>query len=337
MQPLTRAVHPALAQQFPDLQARIPWLPLGRWPTPVSRLERLGRLAGGAGLWVKRDDLSGELCGGNKVRKLEPLLGEALARGARRVLTVGGEGSNHVVACALYAREHGLGCRAVLVPQPETEHVRETRRLVRALGVEVIHCPTRLLVPARLALALAEDPAGSFLVGPGGSSPMGTLGFVAAGLELAGQVAAGALPRPDEIVLPLGSGGTTAGLLLGLAVARLDLRVVAVRVVERPLAGATLVRRLVRRTAARLGWKGRPGKLEVVHDQIGPGYGHVTPAAERAVALAQDEEGIKLETTYTGKAMAALLKRGSRGKRILFWNTHNSRDLSHLLGHTTQT
>jgi len=294
-------------------------------------MERLGRAARGAEVWLKRDDVSGELCGGNKVRKLEPLLGQALASGARRVLTVGGEGSNHVVACALYAREHGLSCRAVLVPQPETAHVRATRQLVRALGVDVRPCPSRLLVPARMALALAEDPAGTFFIGPGGSSPTGTLGFVAAGLELAGQVASGALPRPDEIVLALGSGGTTAGLLLGLAVARLDLPVVAVRVVERPLTGATLVRRLARKTASLLGWRGRLGKLEVVHNQIGPGYGHITPAAERAVALAHDEEGLKLETTYTGKAMAALLERGARGRKILFWNTHNSRDLSKLL------
>ena len=296
----------------------------------MTRLGELGRRAG-AEVWCKRDDLSAEICGGNKVRKLEPLLGAALAAGARTVLTVGGAGSNHVVACALFARRHGLGCRAVLFPQPETEGVARTRRLVRALGVEVRACPSRLLIPVGLALALAEDPSGAYLIGPGGSSPLGTLGFVAGGLELAGQVAAGALPVPDEIVLPLGSGGTAAGLLLGLAVARLPARVVAVRVVERPLAGATLVKNLARRAARLLGWRGKLGGLELVHDQIGRGYGHPTQAALDAVALAHDQEGLLLEPTYTGKAMAALLARRGTGKRILFWNTHNSRDLSRLL------
>lgn len=322
-------MHPALAQAFPRLQDHTPWLPLGDWPTPVRRLENLGRRLG-AEVWCKRDDLSAEVCGGNKVRKLEPLLGAALAAGARQVLTVGGEGSNHVVACALFARDHGLGCRAVLAAQPETDGVVRTRRLVRALGVDVRPCSSRLLVPARLALALAEDPRGTYFIGPGGSSPAGTLGFVAGGLELAGQVAAGALPLPDEIILPLGSGGTAAGLLLGLAVARLATRVVAVRVVERPLAGAILVKNLARRTANLLGWKGRLGKLELVHDQIGRGYGHPTRAALDAVALAHGQEGLILETTYTGKAMAALLARRAGGKRILFWDTHNSRDLSRL-------
>ena len=323
-------MHPALAARFPGLQDRLPWLSLGQWPTPVARLRRLSR-ATGAEVWVKRDDQSAEVCGGNKVRKLEPLLAAALAADAKRVLTVGGDGSNHVVATAIFARQLGLGCRAVLFPQPETEAVHLTRRLVRALGVEVRACPSRLLIPPRLALSLAEDPRGTFLIGPGGSSPAGTLGFVAGALELAGQVASGLLPAPHEIIVPLGSGGTATGLLLGLAVAGLDVRVVAVRVVERPLAGATLTKNLARRTAALMGWKGKLGKLEVVHDQIGPGYGHPTQAALNAVALARDQEGLVLETTYAGKAMAALLARRRTGKRILFWNTHNSRDLSRLL------
>jgi len=319
-----------MAQRFPDLQARVPWLSLGLWPTPVAPMEALGRRTGSA-LWVKRDDLSGEQMGGNKVRKLEPLLAEARARGCRRVLTVGGTGSNHVVATALYARDQGMGCCAVLVPQPATDAEARARRLMRALAVEERPCSSRLLAPARLAAALAEDPRGTYLVGPGGSSPLGTLGFVAGALELAGQVAAGQLPCPDALVVALGSGGTAAGLLLGLAVAGLPTKVVAVRVVERPLVGARRVRMLARRAAARLRWRGRLGALEVVHDQAGPCYGGVTGAGRRAVELAAAEEGLALETTYTGKAMAALLDRRPGGE-VLFWNTHNSRDMSGLLG-----
>ncbi len=322
-------MHPALAHRFPELQHTTPWLSLGKWPTAVTAMPDLGRRLG-ADLWVKRDDLSGEVMGGNKVRKLEPLLAQALQRGSRQVLTVGGTGSNHVVATALFGKAQGMRTRAVLFPQPMSEGVKLSGKLVRALGVDERPCPNRLMAPAYLAAALAEDPGGTYLLGPGGSSPLGTLGFVAGALELAGQIAAGQLPCPDEIFVALGSGGTAAGLLLGLAVARLPARVVAVRVVERPLAGAAQVILLARRTAGLLGWRGRLGRLEVIHDQIGPGYGSPTAAGRQALDLARNAEGLELETTYTAKAMAALLARRRSGRK-LFWNTHNSRDLTALL------
>jgi len=321
--------RPPLFRRHPDLSSRIPWVLLGEWPTPVARLDRLGR-ALGSDLWVKRDDLSGSTYGGNKVRKLEHLLAEVLAHNGRSVLTVGGIGSNHVVATGVYARELGLSTRAVVVPQPITEQVHRNLALARALDVELLPCAARPLVP--LCISAARLRPGCRVVGPGGSSPLGTLGYVSAALELQDQIEAGLLPCPDEIVIALGSGGSAAGLALGCALAGLRCRIVGVGVVERVLTNETLVRVLIRRTRRLLELDAPPPRLEVVHGYLGRCYGDPTPAAEEARKLAADSDGLRLETTYTAKAMAALIDRCRRrpGSTILYWNTHNSRDTTEL-------
>lgn len=329
-----------MLRRFPGLAARLPWQPLGEWPTPVTELGDLAHRLGLPALWVKRDDLSGRPCGGNKVRKLELLLAEALARGRRSVVTVGGIGSNHLLATACYARRLGLATHGVVFPQPLTPTVKQTLAVVRGLGVELRPCPSRLQVPLALRQArrAAELP---YVIGPGGSSPLGCLGHVSAGLELAEQVRNGELPEPDVLVVALGSGGTCVGLALGLELAGLSTRVLAVRVVERLLCNRVLLGLMLRRAASLLGQLGvevspraAGRRLHLVGDQLGRGYGHPTPAALAAVQRAA-AEGLSLETTYTGKAFAALLelaarRRASRPPRILFWNTHNSRDLGEL-------
>jgi len=330
---MSSAVHPALIARFPRLRG-LPWVRIGAWPTPVSRLQALGRRAG-VDLWLKDDGRAGPRYGGNKVRKLEPLLAEALARGAGGVLTTGGIGSHHAVAAAVHAASLGLRTHAVLVPQPVTDPVRRNLALARALGVVLHPCGSRLRVPLTMVRVALTHP-GLHVIGPGGSSPLGALGFVAGALELAAQVREGALPEPRELVVPLGSGGTAAGLSLGCALAGLATRVVAVRVVERPLMNATLVRWLVRATRSlmnKLGARvpGRAVRLEVVGGFVGRCYGDPTPEARFALGLARDLEGLKLETTYTAKALAALLARGSGVGPVLLWNTHNAHDLEPLL------
>jgi D-cysteine desulfhydrase len=318
----------ALTQRLGALD--LPHTPLGAWPTPIERLEHLGAQRGAA-VWVKRDDLSAPRYGGNKVRKLELLLGAALRAGCRSVLTVGGVGSNHVVATATHAAALGLATQAVVFPQPETEHVRANAARAQALGVTLFPCGSRLAVPLAWRRTRRLCPE-AYAIGPGGSSPLGTVGYVAAACELAEQIAAGELPAPDEIVVALGSGGTAAGLLLGCAVAGLRTTIVAVRVVEWPLVSGPAVRWLAHRTARLLERAGaklpRPRcapRLELVGDQLGRGYGHVTAAGAHAVSIAREEAGLHLETTYTGKAFAALLARVdgvARDRRVLFWNTY---------------
>jgi D-cysteine desulfhydrase len=321
---------PALFRRFPELEGVIPWRALGTFPTPVAPAPSLGD-----GIWIKREDRSSPAYGGNKVRKLEFLLGDALARGRRSVMTLGGTGSNHVLATAVHARALGMGAtRAVLFPQPHTDEVTHKVAAHARLGIVTTRA-AKPLVPFAMvqgiAAAFARGAGVPYMIPPGGSSPVGTLGYVSAGLELAEQIAAGALPVPDLVYAPLGSGGTVAGLMIGLRLAGLATKVVGVQVVPAPwvTVGATL--RLANRTAALLARHDvKPGRftrgdLRFVADQLGPGYGSTTDAATRAVARAA-QAGVPLETTYSGKALAALLADGERGllagQRVLFLATY---------------
>jgi 1-aminocyclopropane-1-carboxylate deaminase/D-cysteine desulfhydrase-like pyridoxal-dependent ACC family enzyme len=323
-------------RRFPRARGQLPWLALGRFPTRVHAAPRLGADLG-LDLWVKRDDESAPGYGGNKVRKLELCLAEALARGARRVLTMGGLGSNQVVAAAYYARQVGLACEAFLFPQPETPLVAANLRAALALGARLHPVRRWPDAPAAVAGVLGTVGRDLYPIGPGASSPLGTVGYVAAALELEEQVARGECAEPAAIFVPLGSSGTAAGLLLGLAQTRLRTRVVAVRVVSPVLAGTASTLLLAWRAArllASCGAELRPfdaRRLEVVGDFLGPGYGAATPASTAAVARAADREGLRLETTYTGKTLAALVARPpTRTAPVLLWDTFSSADLAAL-------
>ena len=170
------------------------------------------------------------------------------------------------------------------------------------------------------------------MVGPGGSSPLGTAGYVSAALELRAQIDAGLLPCPDAIYVALGSGGTAGGLALGCALAGLSCEIIAVRVVERALANMALVRLLMRRTRGLLRLDGDRPRITIRKGYLGRCYGDPTPGSRRACQAVADAEGLRLETTYTGKAMAALMDDCARrpGRTVLFWNTYNSQDTSAL-------
>jgi D-cysteine desulfhydrase len=212
-----------------------------------------------------------------------------------------------------------------------------------AAGATLYPTSGYLGVPWRLAAR--RRGADVAWISSGGSSPIGSLGYVSAGLELLEQIARGELPRPDIIYLALGSCGTAAGLLVGLAgspsLPRLDARVVAVRVVDRLVSNARVTRRLAASTAALLTARGEhwfnrfePPPLTVEHRFFGGAYGRATPASDAAVARAA-AAGVALEPTYTGKAMAALLADADAGlldgKRVLFVNTYSSVDLAPLV------
>ena len=331
----------AIERRFPGLAGRLDRFPLTTLPTPVHPLRELGRAVGIERLWVKRDDQSGHLYGGNKPRKLEFLLGAALRRERRAVLTFGGLGSHHALATTIAARAAGLRAILVLIPQPITEHVRRVLLLDHAYGAELHYAPT---VPRAAAAALrllareilrGTPPA---VIPVGGTSATGTIGYVNAALELAEQVRAGDLPEPDAIFVPLGSGGTAAGLLLGLALAGMRSQVVGVLVTDiLPPTTARLARlaraclRALRRLAREIpSVTPSAAPLAIVTGHLGPGYGAPTPVAEAAARLLEECEGIRLETTYTAKCLAALLEAARqppyRDQTLLFWNTYSSID-----------
>ncbi len=323
---------PALFRAFPRLSERVSWLALGQFPTPVESHPAVGELDE---LWIKRDDLSGAAYGGNKVRKLEFLLAEAKAARATRLCTVGGYGSHHVLATALYGKQLGFEVDAAVFPQPITAHVREVVKVDLALGAHLYPARSRLSLP--LAIAKVRR-LGGFWIAPGGSSVRGSLGYVDGALELVEQIERGELPPPDVIYVALGSCGTVAGLFAGLR-GRLRTEIRAVRVVDRLVCNRTVLNRL---TAATLKFIGAPSRAQLTdesptiaidHRFFGRAYGRPTAEGDEAVADAA-KMGIRLETTYTGKAFAALVvdaKSGRlKGKRVLFWNTFSSVDLTSL-------
>jgi 1-aminocyclopropane-1-carboxylate deaminase/D-cysteine desulfhydrase-like pyridoxal-dependent ACC family enzyme len=329
---------PALFRAFPRLAERVPWVSFGEFPT---RVEPVGRLVSpSVEVWVKHDDESAPRYGGNKVRKLEFLLGEAKKSGAKRLVTLGAIGSHHVLATAIYGKRAGFTVDAVVFPQPITEHVREQMLADVAAGANLI--PTRGYLDVPVTVWRQRRAPDVAWIASGGSSPTGAVGYVSAGLELLEQIERGELPRPDVIYVALGSCGTAAGLLVGLAgspsLKRLDAHVVGVRVVDRVVANERVTRRLARRTAKLLAARGEPWfkRIElppftVEHDFFGGGYGRVTPAAEQALGRAA-AVGLRLEPTYTGKTMAALLAAADAGrldgKRVLFLHTYNAVDLA---------
>lgn len=355
----------ALFVRHPELARSLPRLVLGRFPTALQPLRGIPELErAGVELWVKREDLCSPLYGGNKVRKLELLLadprlqtsplatatdGTPQPRSEACVLSYGAYGSNHVLAMALHARALGLKSAAVLFPQPITPLVQQRLREQLGAGVQLFPCRTYLHAPWQRYQALqtarrAVDGHSPDLVelAPGGSSPLGTLGWVSGGLEIAAQVQAGEAPHFDAVYGALGSGGMIAGLWLGLQAAAKTL--VAVRVVPWPVACRLTVQVLAARTQgllqALLANPAQPPpprpRLQIRGGFVGAGYGDPSAAAVEAVRWAS-EHGLNLEPTYTGKTLAALLsdvRAGRlRGQRVLFINSYNSADLSHLAAH----
>ena len=285
---------------------------LGAWPTPLEAVPALARATGAAALWLKREDRSG----GNKVRGLEFLLAAAPFEAV--FVTVGGTGSSHCLATALAARR--LGHRIVLAqfPQPDTDASRAVAAATSRAADDVVRAGSLPGLPWAVfrAWAHARRLGTARWIPGGGADPRAVLGHVIAALELEAQLAA----PPDAIVVPLGTGGTAAGIALGVAWLGWPTRVVAVRVASRLVANRWRVTRLARKAAALLEVGALQLRIEVV-DGLGAGYGHPSPAGERARLLAS-EHGLRLDPTYGAKAFAALLQLANGNvQRVVFWHT----------------
>lgn len=281
------------------------------------------------GLWIKRDDLTALPIGGNKVRALDLLLG-GLASGAE-VLTAGATGSTHALTAVVHAKRLGARTSVIRWPQEMNEVARVVAQRI-AEEADVVH--TARSVPGAyyraLRIRLSRDVR---WVPAGGTSALGILGHVDGALELANQIAAGECPIPTRIVVPLGSGGTAAGLALGFELAGLPTRVVGVRVVSRLVANRRRVLRFATR-AARLIAKLAPGarvprvspdRLEIAEGYFGGAYARETVEGRAAAARFRGGHGpAMLEPTYTAKAFAATMARCD-GEPTLFWLTFDSR------------
>ena len=316
----------ALLARYPQLARVIAHVDLRVQETPVEWWR-----IGSATLMAKRDDLSSESLGGNKVRALELLL--AGLTPDQTLLTVGATGSTHALAVAQFGAR--LGTTTEVISWPQEPHAIATATLSRLISMARV-TRARSVVEAYLR-ALSRRVRGQQRVRwipAGGSIPLGALGHVSAALELAAQLERRQMPVPDTLVVPLGSGGTAAGLLVGLTIAGLPTRVVGVQVAPALVANHGRVSRLARRTHALLARHLETdlppldvARLIVERGAYGGAYARETIAARAASAELLENGGPVLDGTYSAKAFAVALDRARRSpdERVLFWLTFDGR------------
>jgi 1-aminocyclopropane-1-carboxylate deaminase/D-cysteine desulfhydrase-like pyridoxal-dependent ACC family enzyme len=326
-----------LRSRFPQLSARLPHANLASLPTPV-KVHELDFASRQRTLAVKYDNLTGSVYGGNKIRKLEYIFERAKSRHCLRVATFGAAGSNHALATALYARSTGFECTCFLSHQAKSPLVAATLNKHIENGTELVRFGGSYR--SRLT-TLRENLWGrhTWVIPMGGSSWLGTIGFVAAGLELAAQVAAGDIDAPDRIYVGAGTMGTAVGIALGLALAELDTEVHAVRVSDVSIMNqhaldallnktATMMHRYVTSVPTDLALR---TNIRIRNRFFAPGYAKGTAATEEAIAFGRDALDLTLETTYTGKTMSALMAdwrdNDTDDFRALYWHTYNSTPL----------
>ncbi len=310
---------------------RLPRIKLGSLPTPLEEAPSLSAYLGGPRILFKRDDITGLAFGGNKVRKAEYLMGEAVDRGCDVVITVGAVQSNHARSIAAAARR--LGLDAIVVLSGEEPAQRQGNLLLDSvLGADVRIINTD---DSYVLMAVVEDVARDlrrqgripYVIPLGGSTPLGAAAFVNAGLELLDQLNSRGI-RADSIVHATGSGGTQAGLYTAMKVTQSGIRVQGISVGPAREVVTTRVLGLAEELGAllRLDWRPHPDDIVVTDEYVGERYAVPTPACLDAIRLVARTEGILLDPVYTGKAMAGLVDMARRGQfapdqTVVFWHT----------------
>lgn len=302
----------------------LPRIKIANLPTPVEPLPNLSARLAGPQLWMKRDDLTGLAFGGNKIRKLEYLLAEARAAGARTLITTGAVQSNHCRQTAAAAARFGLGCILVLAgdepPQRSGNYLLDT-----LLGAQIVRCPQeeRDQVLKETFDQAWADGLRPFLIPYGGSSPVGAAAYSQAMQELKDQDM-----QPDWIVFPTSSGGTQAGMLLGARQTGFSGHLLGISVDKKAVDLCLQVARLATETADRIGLRDQfqPADVEVADGYIGGGYGVFSPLEKEAIQLFATTEGVFLDPVYTGRAAGGMIDLVRKGffkpqEKVLFWHT----------------
>lgn len=308
---------------------RFPRQPLGFFPTPTVELSTLSRLLGGPRIFMKRDDLTGLALGGNKTRKLEYLIGDALVQGADTIVTAGAAQSNHCRQTAAAAAGLQLECHLVLGGE-EPREATGNLLLDRLFGCE-IHWAGEHRKGEDLPRLIGQLEASGkrpYLIPYGGSNELGALGFVEALKELDGQIDGDSI---THIVFASSSGGTHAGLMVGKALLGRSYQIVGINIDKDETGQIPFdehILSLANRTAERVGLDHVFGKDDVTLDSsyVGDGYGVVGTLERDAISLLAKTEGILLDPVYTGRAMGGLIdmiRTGQLGAEdmVLFWHT----------------
>jgi D-cysteine desulfhydrase len=317
--------------------ARFPRRRYTEGQTPIERAPRFSKILGGPDIYIKRDDLLGLTAGGNKTRKLEFLVADALAHGADTLITCGAVQSNHCRLTLAAAVKEGLKCRFVLeerVPGSFDAKASGNIFLYNLLGIEqirVVQAGSDLTAEMeRVARELAAEGRKGYIIPVGGSNAIGATGYVACAEEILAQTFDMGLDL-DAVVCASGSAGTQAGLVVGLYGCSMNIPIIGINVSRTREEQEDIVYRLARKTADYVGVNGeipRDG-VTCLGDYVGPGYSLPTPEMAEAVTLAARTEGILLDPVYTGKAMAGLIDLARRGyfkaeSKVLFLHTGGS-------------
>lgn len=317
--------------------ARFPKYQLGHFPTPLERLDRLSAHLGGPEIWIKRDDCTGLASGGNKTRKLEFLLADALKQGANTLVTQGATQSNHVRQTAAAACRAGLDCHALL-ERRVTNQGADYETAGNVLLDQMMRCqydfrPEGLDMNAEgiaLSETLREQGHKPYFIPGGGSNPIGALGYAACAQELVCQADAKGL-QIDHIVHATGSAGTQAGLVAGLFALNAPIPVTGFSVRAPRQKQIDNVHALAEQTARLIGVRGTlPREIVIAYDdQVGPGYGQPTDEMVSAMLLLAQLEGILLDPVYSGKGFAGLVSMIRSGafkkdERVVFLHTGGS-------------
>jgi 1-aminocyclopropane-1-carboxylate deaminase/D-cysteine desulfhydrase-like pyridoxal-dependent ACC family enzyme len=310
-------------------------------PSPLSRLTRFeAALGGGTEIWVKREDLLPLAFGGNKLRNLEFLIGDALAQGADTLVTAGRRWSNHCRLTAAAGAKAGLEVHLVL-SGPPVDPPGPNQRLDEILGA-VVHVAVtearedRETLVASVTAELREAGRRPYVIPIGGSGVLGTVGSALAAIELIDQ--AHALDSPiDAVLLPTATGGTQAGLIVGLALAGASTAVRGFAVAQPAAELRGTVDRLVRGLAELSGAEPAAiGPVTIDDSQLGAGYGRPTAAADEAMSLLGRTEGILVDPIYTAKALAGVVAAVRAGefvdRRVVFWHAGGTPGLFEALG-----
>jgi len=314
--------------------ARFPRVSLAHLPTPIEHLPRLSAVLGGPEIWIKRDDCTGLSTGGNKTRKLEFLMAEALAEGADMVMTQGATQSNHARQTAAAAARLGLGCHLLL--ENRTGSKAQNYNHNGNVLLDHLHGATTELHPAggdmnatleAVAATRRADGAKVYTIPGGGSNPTGALGYVNAAMEMLVQINDAGLVF-DHIIHGSGSAGTQAGLVAGLAAMNANIPLLGIGVRAPQTKQEDNVFALAAATAEKLGCPGVVSRGDVVAncDYVGEGYGIPTAGCLEAISLFAECEGILLDPVYSAKAAAGLIdliRKGSftAGQRVMFIHT----------------
>jgi L-cysteate sulfo-lyase len=317
--------------------ARFPRIRAGHLPTPLEPLERLSRELDGPEIWIKRDDCTGLSTGGNKIRKLEFLMAEAVQQGADLVMTQGATQSNHARQTAAFAAKLGMSCHILLEDRTGSndpnynyngnvflDHLHGATTEKRASGLDM-NAEMELL-----ADKFRSDGRKVYTIPGGGSNPTGALGYANCALELVSQANELGLVI-DHIVHATGSAGTQAGLLVGLKALNANIPLLGIGVRAPKQKQEENVYNLSVSTAEKLGCPGVVQRQDVVAntDYVGAGYGLPTPAGIEAIEMFARLEGILLDPVYSGKGAAGLIdliRKGhfKKGERIIFVHTGGS-------------